>query len=671
MPIGPEQKGGEAEKPPKPTFEEEIRSLIEPQKEGKPPFIQDVVLQGIATQALEKRSQTPERLSGLLVHGDRWCLAVREQIALGKERIEKVIEVEREWKLLSSVLAERTSEEAINKVQVKVSEGKVDSLAQAILKLEQRVAAGIDVDRQILESQKRQLEYWAGGGYEGVVSAEDAQVALSFEMFETQQPAWYRELNPQWQEVLRQRMFLMSGCYVKRSRGHLDLAAMIENPNMRIERDTLDFMWHEMPGFRIALVTMIDDLFEMRIEAPPGLKNIPQNQVYLMVLKQEVREGDGILSRFAEYKRELIRELESYFDQNPHLIRLKEGQPRFSSKTAARAAVSAAWNLIFVANAVDSGDQGDLKEEMLTKLRRVAMPTEEDIKSNPTIGRKVRNPITYAEQVRAMMLPADKAWGKSVRGEMEVGTEETWLGDLGDYIAERNRHDKTFRAEFFRRERRLVPQRLFASFFDMTNFEIRRKEGRREERSIARKLIEADKVNLKGQLRDVKKPENVDFKRELVYSELWGGYLDRMDSARKVYEMIGGKNRLERDEEIQSWRQTLATALSKLRSSNLAPYFNHPDILVSCIAGSRGLIDFTSEYLLNILEEKYDSVATFILDDDRLFANMPDGSRAYVLKKLNSKDLHSWGGFLGAVFPIDRFAIRRQARAEAKRLRAQ
>ncbi|MGB9911492.1 MAG: hypothetical protein ACPLKP_02700 [Microgenomates group bacterium] len=536
----------------------------------------------------------------------------------------------------------------------------INDLANSIFQLERRLAAGHQIDNEMLQLQKEQLEMWVGGGYDAFVSAEDAQVAIDPRLFETQPPAWYRRLDDRWQEIIRARIAILMGCYPKRARGHLDLGIMVENADVRIERDALDFMWREMPGFRIALATMINDLFEIREEIPPGLSKEKNNAVFLMVLKEEARKEGGILDRFADYKKELISRLKQYFEKNPDLLIKKgEGIPQFSPENAARGAVAVAWNLLFLGNAVDSGDQGDLGY-----LDRVPPEVSgEELKINPAKGRKVTNPIVYAEQARAMMLPFDKAWSKFYREMEKVGTEETWLGRLGDYVAERMRHDPEFRRKFFRREIRIIPQRLFASWFDLITFKDK------DEASLGRKLVEAPKKNIDEGLCDFSNPEELDFSK-ISSSELWGGYADIWDSARKIYEMIGGKNPLKM-ENVFEWRQILATALSKLRNTPLAPYYKDPEILVSCLAGAVGLVDFSSKYILFLPERIYDTLITLALDDDRLFTGMPKGARKYVFEKLNAFDHYSLIDFLRSVFPFRRGLLRAKRAQKAAQLRAE
>lgn len=548
----------------------------------------------------------------------------------------------------------------------------IADLARSIQGLETGLARGEKIDEAMLTYQKEQLEMWAGGGYDAFVSAEDAQVAIDPRLFETQPQAWYRNLNENWQEVMRARIAILMGCYPKRARGHLDLAVMAENADVRIDRGALDFMWREMPGFRIAMATIVHDLFEIREEVPPGLAPVGENKVWLMVLQESARQGkkgkewgeEGVLGKFAEYKKKLISNLEKYFEENSDLLKANDGAPHLTTRVAARAAVASAWNLFFVSNAVDSGDQGDLSK--LEKVKRIANPTEKEYEDNPTRGRKVTNPVVYAEQARAMMLPWDKAYGKSIREEGKVGTEETWLGDLGDYIAERNRHDSGFKRQFYSRERRIVPQRLFASWFDLTTF-VKGPAG--IEISVGRKLCGARKRPVgTGSLYDFSRPKQIDFSK-LSSSELWGEYSDTWDSARKIYEMIGGKNPLKM-ENIEVWRQTLANALSKVRGTPLAPYYRDPELLVSCVAGSVGLTEFASDYLLPLSDVDYDALSSQALNDDRLFAGMPGGSRKYVFESLNAYDQYSVFSFVKSLLSPKRLKIRRAASFENARWRA-
>lgn len=555
-------------------------------------------------------------------------------------------------------------------------EGQEELLANAILALEQRLARGEAIDRETLEIQKEQLESWIGGGYDSFVSTENAQVAIDPRYFETSHPAWYRSLSEKWQEVIRARTAIMMSCYLKRARGHTSLEAIAENPDMRIDRDSLDVIWREMPGFRIAVATIIRDFFEITKETPMGFPATEENTISLMVLNQEAKKKEGgNLETFAEYKRKLVTNLESHFEDYPNLLATNEGAPQLSPRTAARAAIAAAWNLIFAGHAVDSGDQGNLSKEEVEKIQKISEPCTKDLEKNPTVGRGLKNPIVYAEQARAMMLPYDKAWGKFVRAEEEkVGTEETWLEKLGNYVAERCRHDPQFRKEFFQRTRRIIPQRLFASWFDLTTFKekYRDKDGKEKSRevSVGEKLCGGEKSPIgAGELCDFNSPNVIDFTK-LESSELWGGYADTFDSARKIYEMIGNGNPLTL-ENTGKWSQTLATALSKLRKTPLAPYYRDPNILISCIAGSVGLVEFTNNYLLASPEQQYDVLVNLALNDDRLFKGMEKGSRNLLLKKLNANDHYSYRGMIRSVFHVNRATIRKEASAGAKKFRAE
>jgi hypothetical protein len=604
---------------------------------------------GSKEQRYSLLDKSPEAIMARFKEREAWRGSVEGQKALRQREFERT-------------LKEEPKKEVVSKEEGKILEGgAIERLADAILKLEERLVHGEKINKRMLKAQKEQLEMWVGGGYDALVSAEDAQMAIDPRLFETQPPAWYRNLSEKWQDIIRARIAILMGCYPKRVRGHLDLGAMAENPDVRIDRDALDIMWREMPGFRIALATIIRDLFEIREEFPlsllPKAEKKEEDKVCLMVLKEGARE---ILEKFAEYKRKLITQLELYFEKNPHLL-VAEGGPRLSPRVAARAAVSAAWNLLFVSNVVDSADQGDLRK--IEEIRVISDPSPKDLEGNPTVGRKVRNPIVYAEQARAMMLPFDKAWSKSIRGEEEkIGTEETWLGSLGDYLAERNRHDKVFRGELFRRERRIIPQRLFASLLDLVTFRGEKKGG--VEVTVGMKLCDAEKKNLGiGELCDFSNPEEIDFKK-LPFSELWGGYADIWDSARKIYEMLGGKNPLKL-ENVGAWRQTLATALAKLRSTPLAPYYKDPHLLVGCIAGSVGLTHFTSRYLLALPENQYDILVNLALNDDRLFKDVPGGRKA-ILELLNAYDHYSLGGVLGSILHSRRSQIRLEATNNAR-----
>ncbi len=552
---------------------------------------------------------------------------------------------ENEATLIMSALAKKHEE-----LQTKGRKRKQSAPEKAKLEPEieelVRIRTGIE---QMATVSAEQLEALRGG-YDALVSAESAQAGLNTELFDTQPPVWYRRLNPEWKDVIRNRLYILLGCYVKRKVGHLELDPVAGNQQIRIERDALDNMWKEMPGFRVALTTMFNDFFELRRYIPPFVERKNENKILLLKITPEGVEN---LQNFANYKQKMIIALADYL-RNEGKDLLEKNPLTKDPKIAAEAAFSAAWNLIYVGNAIESADFGKIKSKRTS-------PEEE---KKEKYERELTNPIIYAEQIRASFLPGMKARGKFIRREPEkIGTDEAWLGSLGEYIAERARHNGKAGRNLEEKSEVLVPERLFASFFDLIQFEEEEKDEEGNittiKTSIAKKIMTAawqseiveKHIKRSQEEEESKKEGKIEKKSEVVYlcvpdknmvdfsqlkhSELWGGYADTWDSAKKIYDALSGKISPEKPD---VWSQIVSNAFSKMRNSGLAPIYNTEELIEACIAGSFGLTPGTDEKILNIPEDSYDSILWHILKNDRFYAGLKPEARKRILRYFMAQD---------------------------------
>lgn len=473
-----------------------------------------------------------------------------------------------------------------------------------------------------------------GRGYSNFVSNEGAQRRFYEDWFLSSPPEWFGELPEKWKQVIRTRMFINNQAAIKRKDGPFELDPVLDNRDMRIDKEALITMWEEMPGFRQAFATMWHDFFETD---PTGFVKIKETAIPL-------------LNGFSKYKDSLTGKIVSYIDASNSRDGFRNG-PNGNSLTMAEAAVASAWNLIYVSNIVDSGD----------------------------LERNIKGEVV-AEQVRTFFRPLRKGQSKWLRdpnrGEV-IGTDESWGGKLGDWFAERCRHDPDFARGVKEGTIRYIPIRLMYSWFDIQKIGSETL-GAKLTNEVKRKVTISDdqkktSVQIEGLYDFVKGAKAIDFD-QLEGENLWPGYADAADSARFVYKIIQGTTK---DPEMRQ----LATALSKLREvgrknfSPLTEVYNDEQLIVGCILGmTGGPAPFISELLLEIPEQEYDRTVNKLLSDDRIFMSLPDPGRARkrILRILNAYDKNSffdsWIGLHGDLLISRRGSLRLKAAKESKRI---
>ncbi|BCX14442.1 MAG: hypothetical protein KatS3mg088_125 [Patescibacteria group bacterium] len=508
--------------------------------------------------------------------------------------------------------------------------GKISRIIEEKLKQDSTSQTGeenplqklVEINRQILgiskedtELQRLQLEMLRRSGFSGLVSAMDARAGINVQQFDTEVPVWYNELSEDWKNVVRTNLGILLGAYYKFRSPGKGAETIISSEDIRIDREALAFMWENMPGFRVVATTITSELFE--------------NNSSRLVLSEE---GKRRLLNTAAYKRSLEERLTSYFENHGEILDLysKTGGPRdLDPSLAAKFAVSSVFNLFYLGGAFESGD----------------------------VGRDLKDPYVFNPSVRTFYLPRNQARSKYVLGEEDVvGTDEAWGGKLGEWFAERIRHDPNFKADFLENKgiTRLIPDRLMYSIFELTYFN--------DGRSLASVLISASKNGMEGGLFDYGEQVNL---RDLKYSELWGGYSDVMDSAWKIYQAIIGKA-----DPKDFDRQALGNALSKLRKEKTLKEIYTGEkgewilkAVITSLLGGPNL--YSSEILLRLPEENYDYSVWFWLNDDRIFATLPSGARKRVFELLNAKDLDSfWHSLISSVQDLPLVGKRRKIRME-------
>lgn len=525
-------------------------------------------------------------------------------------------------------------------------------------------------------------------GYDGFINAELSQAEIDMKLFDTQPQAWYRPLPESYKRIIRTRIGILSGCHVKKTEATGSLDAIFDCKDIRITKDSLAAMWRgEVPGFRVALATMIQEMFTYEVDSKDPLLNDPnfrfltltkssivapskrdnetegEKQERLRIEKRKKEEnkrlGLGRIANLTEYRDNLIQRLAEYFTQHPDL--LGNQAPQLNPELAARAAFASAWNFLYLGNAIESGD----------------------------VGRDVKNSEANAEQLRAMIRPLDKGKSKWEVGkeaqEDKVGTDEAWGGPLGDWMAERCRHNPDFKKKISEGEIKYFPSRMSASFFDLTTFGSSKNECPEESlrpiwgktfAEIFTKICKPTAVNGAGGLYDFRDANIVNF-NYLEDSELWGSYMDTMDSVRVIYRFLNGSFKSE------VGIMQLSNALKKVRAEPLLkPVYCEPQVIAACIAAiNGGPVKGSDELIIKTKETTYDARVTEALSEDRLFAGMSrkDAIRAKteIFRILHAKNVATAQGelisFFGGMVSLasERERLRRKAQENLARVVAQ
>lgn len=660
------------------TFEEKVKALIEPADERTPALVTNQELVDIAEKSIMPHNQTLEDV-----------LAFKKEVNEAYSRIKKQKPPEEEFQkfyqelmLLGKEMADRIQE---------LSPTPAPAPAR-----ETPVAAALATATERSENYLRQMsENLKVSGYDGLVSAEFAQARIDVKNLDTHPQLWYSSLAERQKRIIRMRQGILSGVSEKRVEGSTNLDAIFDCKDVRINTDSLAAMWEgDVPGFRIALATMIQELFtyeedaadtllrgdkykfltisKSKIVVPEKKDNETPEQTQFRKQKEKERDteneklGAARIARLSKYKDDLIERLKGYFERNPNLISAQatHNGPSLNPELAARAAFSTAWNFLFLGNAVESGD----------------------------VGRNVKQSEAWAEQLRAMIRPLDKGkskWGVGKKQEEDkVATDESWGGPLGDWMAERCRHNPEFNLDVKEGRRRYFPTRMAASFFDLTTFGDAKKDCPDPKvapiwgKTLSEIFTETCKpvaVPDNPNLFDFNQPDTVDFNllEASGTSELWGGYMDTMDSARVVYRFINGTFKKE------VGVPQLSTALKKLRAESLLePIYSDPQLIAACIAMiNNGPVRGSNELILKIEEETYDAIVTTQLSEDRLFAGMKEEdairAKTEIFRILHAKNYATTRGelisFLGGMIPLasERVRLRRTARENLARVTAQ
>lgn len=538
-----------------------------------------------------------------------------------------------------------------SKVESDVSDEALESQTEVMGEVKDALATLIRTQaatNQLTKEQMRALQR----GYQGFVGAESAQAPFSPEWFETQPQQWYTELDRDWRRIIKQRIYFMRHSYLKRMKGMISMEDILYDETIRFERDTIQNMWEQMPGFKEAFTTIFGDLFTLVNYHVPNAEHLPEDERTIRFLKLRP-QGVGILNNFIPYKDAIIDSLKDYLKSNGER---PEGVPKVDPEVEAEAAFAAAFNLIHCSDVIESADSGDYG---FTPIRGYP---------KPKVGeRTIKNSEVWGEQIRASDSLGQR--GRAKFGK-EAGSDEAWLGGFGMWIAERYRHGGEVSDRLSEGREPLVPEKLAMSLFETIDYPDDNEENftlsdklmqvvhSSRRRTVNRQIqievgVRQDDGEIKNERRSLKiglrlpREDAIDFGK-IKYSEMWAIYMDARDSAWKVYKAIAGKFKPGKDvEDVEEWGNVLSNALSKLRKTHLEPIYKSDSIIEAMIAGNYGLEMGTDMPILKIEGPQYDDDLSKMLTLDRFFTGLPDGARKRILRFFRAQDTST---ILGALF---------------------
>jgi len=533
--------------------------------------------------------------------------------------------------------------------------------AQLVALMEQQVSVSAETRDLFAETGRK------SPGISGLIATESAQGWMSEEYFNAHPEFWYTDLSPQGKDMIQQRIWLTQLAAIKRTYGMTKLENLVHAERVQIHADRIGMLWKEMPGFRQALTTIFDDLFTLADYHVPFAGHLPEKGKAKKTIRMVKLKASGVekLNKgFSKYKRKTIVALETFLSSDS-APKPSKNVPFSGPRFDAEAAFAAAWNFIYISNVVESADTGKFN---LTAVPGYDLPlvldSREDDELEADTGdavirkeRAVMESLAWAEQVRASFAIGEKA--RSKFDKREAGTDEGYLGVLGEYLAGEFRRESNEGKRIQQGKSELAPELLMASMLDMTRRKIGEdKEGNDIMESLGETLsgLRTSESFQAGQVK-ILNPGEGDFPIEDVrVTEMWGGdYVDKWDSQFLIFEAISGGFPLERGKEIE-WCRKIGTALNKMRKSSLGAIYQTDAIVKTIIAGTFGLELGADAHILRIGEDaEYDKNVTNILSNPRILTGLRGGSsaaRKRIMDYFSAHDQDSLSGILSFVpFP--------------------
>ena len=235
--------------------------------------------------------------------------------------------------------------------------------------------------RTITPEEQQQMESFQDrertSGYNGVVQAIAIGARINPDAFDQAlvselKPEWFDKLPKEYQSMVRAILHINWIAATKRDTAAISTEAWATQQGLRIQRKDLDSMWNKMPGFRIAMATLMKDIFEA------------DKNEFKIIAGQKGKGYDVLRNEDSldAYKETKIKKLASYLKLQPDTLdwavkhfriemdRAKNFRDRGQEKKAqdieddvyrkiAAASINTADRLLFATGAYDSGNQFD------------------------------------------------------------------------------------------------------------------------------------------------------------------------------------------------------------------------------------------------------------------------------------------------------------------------
>jgi hypothetical protein len=362
-----------------------------------------------------------------------------------------------------------------------------------------------------------------------------------------QQEPWFLESPEDFQTQVTARVQLLAAVGVK-LRGRLD--DIVKNEALTMKKKEFKELIR-CEGVWPSLCQIFQDLFEEDPEASGyfGIRlKMPNREIGDRDPEEDPANAPNILKRIDDYKTELRQKLEG------------QGYSRIDAKRA----VAVAYNLLYIGDAIESADK----------------------------GKNAGDFVTFNPSARVFYHPADQArgkWGIVKEGEEEqVGFDEDWGGNIGDWTISRREVDQNFRENLTRRQeippftKLPFPETMMISLYEF----IKINDDQGEEISLAQALLDGldlESLNLEGLDPDV--------------------FATWRDSARTVhafYKFLTNEGPQNNDFDFTDLRGTLSKLTNPKSKLPLQEVYSDPEYIAWCILGYYGLDLSTSTPLVSL-----------------------------------------------------------------------
>lgn len=500
-------------------------------------------------------------------------------------------------------------------------------------------------------------------GFDVMVGLTQTRTAISPDVFESQPPFWYEKLSRDEKEAVKNILIFnyISGTMVKTGEATYGPWAALGDPEKGyvplINSEAINYQFKNLPGFRVALATMTNDIFT---------KGLNTGALYIRD-DGEDNKGYKLMSStvdFKQYKKDLIRSLADYYQSRPSDIAWAE-ERKMTPEGMATLMVSAVDNFLMGTTSYLSGD-----------MKRPYDPRNND---GGTFRYGIEDPgQNGGDDIRAFLQPGLKLPKKLIKeGDKYSTKEEFWLGSFGKWMRFNSINNiDGFRDDYVAGKINYVPNKLFPGLLEFTTL----RDGR-SSRTVADLLVNKNKYSLSrgtglvDQLVDyVGGGDSIDFTKG--NDEWFGAYNGKRGQAIALYENIGSSGG-QRTNALTV--EKFFNALERLRNMeavDLIPelketYYSEDFIianLAQIISQGEGPVLGIREIVLNIDPKlSYDGVVNQALSGQANILNNTGLNRKKVLKIFNANDTSRLSGqALFSAFGLGSSAVGRVERLKKK-----